>query len=149
MTAEEAENAGWKRMGRAAGFSELAGPFWSRRDGDEWRYGALAEPKHMNNRGVVHGGLLLTLADHALGFAVWEHVGRASCATIQLDMQFLDAVRPGDFVEVDPAIVRATRSVVFVRGSLAVAGRTVAAANGIWKILATGEHRPARETGAA
>ena len=135
MTADEVEQAGWTQAHSTGTFSDTAGPFWSRRTGDNLRYGVLAEPRHTNYRGVVHGGLLLTFADHALGMAVWEQIGRVPAATIQLDMQFVDAVRPGDFVELDADIVRATRSVVFVRGSLTVAERSIAMASGVWKIL--------------
>ena len=135
VTVEEAEHAGWTLARDSGTFSDQAGPFWSRRDGDTWQYAVLTDSRHSNNRGVVHGGLLLTFADHALGLTVWEHVGRAPCATIQLNMQFVDAVQPGDFVELEVTIVRATRSVVFVRGSLAVAERPVAIVDGVWKIL--------------
>ncbi len=136
MNAEEAQAAGWKLGPRGSAFPDLVGPFWSRRDADRWRHAALTDARHANNNGVVHGGLLLSFADNALGMTVWHHIGRRPCATIELSMQFVDAVQPGDLVELDAEIVRATRSVVFVRGTLSVADRTVATATGIWKILA-------------
>jgi acyl-coenzyme A thioesterase PaaI-like protein len=47
----------------------------------------------------------------------------------------VDAVHVGDFVEMDCEVVRKTRSVVFMRGTLTVGGRIVATADGIWKLL--------------
>jgi len=126
MTPGDAESAGRKLARRGAAFNDVAGPFWSRRDDAGWRHAALAEPRHVNNQGVVHGRLLLTFADHAVSLTVWEHVGRQACSTIQLNMQFIDAARPGDFIEAAVTIIRATRSVVFVRGSLTVDTRPVA-----------------------
>ena len=135
MTPQEATASGWKPRSAATGFPELVGAFWSRRDGDTWRYGALADERHVNNRGVVHGGLLLTFADHALGLTIWERIGRRNCATAQLNFHFVDAAQPGEFLELDAEIVRTTRSMVFVRGTIRTGSRTVAAADGIWKIL--------------
>ena len=136
MTEDEVRQAGWTQSARWPGFTDAAGPFWSRRDGDGWQYAVLSSERHVNNRGVVHGGLLLTLADHALGIAVWESIGREACATIQLDMQFLATTLPGELVEVAAEITRSTKSVVFVRGVLSSGSRVVSTAAGIWKRLA-------------
>ena len=46
-------------------------------------------------------------------------------------------MRLGEFVEVGAEVLRATRTVVFVRGTLEVAGRAVVHADGVWKILGT------------
>lgn len=125
---------GWKTM-KGPGFSSLVGPIWAKRDGESWRYGFLAEEKHENRQGAVHGGMLMTFADHAIGFVAWEAAGRRKCVTMQLENQFLAAVRHGDFVECDTEIVRAAKTVIFLRGVLKVNGRPVMAANGIWKVI--------------
>ena len=56
-------------------------------------------------------------------------------ATIELNTQFIGAVRLGQFVEAHAEVVRATRSVVFMEVKMFVGGRIVVSANGIWKIL--------------
>ena len=147
MTHEEAVQAGWKPRSAETGFTELVGAFWSRRDGDGWRYAALPDERHVNNRGVVHGGLLLAFADHALGLTVWERIGRRHCATVQLNMQFVEAGQPGAMLELDAEIVRTARSLVFVRGIIRAGDRTVAMADGIWKILGPGPSTPGSDTG--
>jgi len=125
---------GWKTM-KSPGFSSLVGPIWAKRDGESWRYAFLAEEKHENRQGAVHGGMLMTFADHAIGFVAWEAAGRRKCVTMQLENQFLAAVKHGDFVECDTEIVRAAKTVIFLRGVLKVNGRPVMAANGIWKVI--------------
>lgn len=125
---------GWKAM-KGPGFSSLVGPIWAKRDGEGWRYAFLAEEKHENRQGAVHGGMLMTFADHAIGFVAWEAAGRRKCVTMQLENQFLAAVKHGDFVECDTEIVRAAKTVIFLRGVLKVKGRPVMAANGIWKVI--------------
>jgi hypothetical protein len=53
-----------------------------------------------------------------------------------LSIRFIDAVQIGEFVESIPEIVRKTRSVIFVRGTMMVGSRVVATADGIWRIFA-------------
>jgi acyl-coenzyme A thioesterase PaaI-like protein len=127
--------AGWKIMKTGEGFASLVGPIWARRDGETWRYAFLAEMKHENRQGAVHGGMLMTFADHAIGFVAWEAAGRRKCVTMQLENQFLAAVKHGDFVECETEIVRAAKTVIFLRGVLKAAGKPVMAATGIWKVI--------------
>jgi uncharacterized protein (TIGR00369 family) len=131
--------AGWKPM-PTEGYPALVGPFWARRaeGGVGWRYGVLAEPRHINMGGVVHGGLLMSVLDDVLGLTVWEAAARKPCTTVQLNTQFIAPARIGDFIEGRGEVLRVTRTVVFVRGTLQVGDRTIAAADGIWKILGAG-----------
>ena len=126
---------GWKIMKSSGGFSALVGPIWARKRDDVWDYGFLAEDKHENRQGAIHGGMLMTFADHAIGMVAWEGGGRRKSVTMQLETQFLAPVRNGDFVQCRAQVVRAARTVVFMRGELMVGDRAVLAATGIWKII--------------
>ena len=129
------------------GFTGLTGPLWSRPEGDGWAYGVLAEPRHANGHGIVHGGMLVTLLDNTLGLTVWHATGLRPSVTMQLNTHFLAAARPGEFLEARGEILRLANSVAFVRGTLSVGDRLVAAADGVWKVLAVkpGTPRPASE----
>jgi acyl-coenzyme A thioesterase PaaI-like protein len=126
--------AGWK-LDDYKGFPELVGPIWTRQGEDGQVFGFIAEAKHANVRGVVHGGMLMTFADEVLGRTVAEAVGDHPLATIQLDTHFLAPARLGDFVEGHAKVTRRTRAVVFVDGVLTVKGHMVARSHGIWKVL--------------
>jgi uncharacterized protein (TIGR00369 family) len=128
---------GWepRYFGLPDGYSALIGPLLTRRDAQGWASGVVVEAKHLNARGVVHGGLIASLADNALGMLVWETLDRKPCATVQLNVQYVAAGREGDFLVVRGEIVRATRSVVFVRGLVTAEERTIAMADGVWKRL--------------
>lgn len=125
---------GW-RVVDLAGFANHVGPFWTRTDAGVRRFACLTDARHRNGQGMVHGGMLVTFIDQALGLIVREAVERQPCATVQLNTQFVAAGRPGDFIEMDHQIIRRTRSLVFIRGTLHTAGRTVLSAEGIWKVL--------------
>jgi uncharacterized protein (TIGR00369 family) len=117
------------------GFVALVGPIWRRTSGETDRYAFVAEPKHHNRGGVVHGGMLMTFADRAIGRTCRYASEHQPQATIQLDVHFIDAVQIGEFVEARCRIVRRTRSLVFARAELIVGARVVATANGVWKTL--------------
>jgi uncharacterized protein (TIGR00369 family) len=120
-------------------FPHFVGPVLERFADGKRVFAFQADQRHANDRGVVHGGMLVTFADQAFGELVLDAVGRKLCATIQLNTHFIAAVQIGDFVEGHGELVRVTRSLVFVRGMLTVGDRTVAAIDGIWKVLHTQE----------
>lgn len=126
---------GWVERPTKA-FGTHVGPFWRPADGDDTLCGFLADERHGNKRGVVHGGMLATAFDVALGNASWEAAGQKPCATVQLNVHFIGAVKLGEFAQMQAEVVRATRSLVFLRGVMTVDGRVVATADGVWKILA-------------
>jgi uncharacterized protein (TIGR00369 family) len=77
--------------------------------GDSWHYGLLTTAEHANPQGALHGGILMTFADHGLSMLAWEAAKRAPCTTIQLNTHFLAPVEPGDFVELQGDVTRATQ----------------------------------------
>ncbi|EJE49701.1 hypothetical protein, possibly involved in aromatic compounds catabolism [Acidovorax sp. CF316] len=127
--------AGWQ-VRALGGFIAHAGPLWARREGEGWAYGFAIGPQHLNPAGVVHGGALLTLMDHAMSTVAWEAAGRVPCVTLQLDSHFAAPVGAGQFVEARAQVVRRTGSLVFMRGELQVGGSLVLAAQALMKPLA-------------
>lgn len=155
VTAESLAAEGW-HCKTLPGFAGLIGPLWVRREGvqDEgvrsegvrsegmrseaqaWAYGLLATADHLNPAGVVHGGLLTALLDHGLSAIAWQALDRRPCVTVQLDTHFLAPARAGQFLEVRGQVLRATSSLVFMRGELSVAGNVVATGAAVLKVLA-------------
>ena len=129
---------GWRALAGAAMPGGLGIPWAKKLDG-KWLYGLLTDPEHSNPNGVVHGGVLMAFADHGLSFLAWEAAERAPCTTIQLNTHFLDAIRPGEFIELHAEITRRSRGLVFVRGILVARTgdqlREVGAVDGIWRVL--------------
>ena len=124
----------WQLMHNGPMPSAIGVP-WARQFRDGWRYGLQTTDDHINPAGAVHGGILMAFADHTLGLYVWEAADRAPNVTIQLNTHFLDAVRPGDFLELRGEVTRASGTMVFVRGLIAVGGRDVVALDGIWRVF--------------
>ncbi|MGT2487590.1 PaaI family thioesterase [Methylobacterium oryzae CBMB20] len=115
------------------GFIAHVGPLHVR--GADGAYAFRADQKHANLIGVVHGGMLMSFADRALGETAMRAADGANCVTIQLEMKFIDVGRLGDWIEIRPQVVKRTGSLVFMRGDVRDGTRLLASADGVWKIL--------------
>lgn len=126
---------GFRPFASRGRYTDKIGPFYCKQDGDKLTYGFLADESHANGNGIVHGGMLLSFLDEALGQIIWRSIDRQKCATISLNCDFLSAAKPGDWIEARGEISKRGLAVVFIRGELVVEDRTIAIADGIWKIL--------------
>jgi uncharacterized protein (TIGR00369 family) len=132
---------GWRALPGAAMPSGLGVP-WAKKIDGQWRYGLRLVAEHGNPNGVVHGGVLMAFADHGLSLLAWEAAERSVCTTIQLNTHFLDAARPGEFIELRGEVTRRTRGLVFLRGMIASrdlpGSKDIVAVDGIWRVLRPG-----------
>lgn len=116
-------------------FNSFVGPYYEPEGGDGSRCGFMTDERHGNKRGVTHGGMIATSFDVALGNAAWKAASGQRCATVQLTIQYIGALNLHEFAEISVETVRATRSLVFLRGIMVADGRIIATADGVWKIL--------------
>lgn len=86
-------------------------------------------PQHANLPGSVHGGVTLALADIALFATLWvlTEGDAAAAVTLELHSQFISAGELEEPLDAVTEIIRETRRIVFMRGTV-VQGKTVVAA---------------------
>lgn len=134
MTPETLETEGWRCLD-AAGFTGTVGPFWLLDQGEERTTGLFIEERHCNQYGTIHGGVVTTFADIALGSGVAALLGdqRFNCVTASLQAQFISVAHVGEFISCKPEVLRRTKQMLFVRGLITVGERVIASADGIWK----------------
>jgi uncharacterized protein (TIGR00369 family) len=121
----------------ARGFNLHAGPFYRLApdaDGLGGRFGFVVLPKHLNNVGNIHGGLLMTFADVAMSRTARAAVGGDSCNTVSLTADFVGPGKLGDVVEAAIRVTRRTRTLIFQTANIAIGGRVIMVATGLWKI---------------
>jgi acyl-coenzyme A thioesterase PaaI-like protein len=126
--------AGWSTWsGGADPFESSIGPFCFREEGSHVRCGFLPTRAHVNGGGAIHGGALMSFADFSL-FAIARNVLRESKAvTVTFNGEFIAGGGPDILVEAAGDVLRATRTMVFVRGLLTQEGRTLLAFSGTLK----------------
>ena len=132
ITVTEGEFAGWRTYDTHGTFDQVVGPFYFRPDPDgRMRCAFRAEPKHMNMGGRMHGGCLMTFADIAMFQTAYQEMEGASGVTVQLDSTFIDGAYVGELVEATGEVIRAGKSLIFVRGQIEADGRTLMTFSGV------------------
>jgi acyl-coenzyme A thioesterase 13 len=86
------------------------------------------EGRHMNPGGVLHGGVLTTLMDEATAHAIvtlrgLDVMAEAPLATVDMNVSFLAAARPGDELECEARTLRVGRAVAFAEAEVRRRGR--------------------------
>lgn len=120
----EGEFAGWRTWTRD-NFETHNGPFWHRMDENgQVQCVFRVEKKHLNGMRNVHGGCFMSFADYCL-FAMASSVLQGPGVTVAFACEFLDAAREGEMVEGTGEITRAGGSLIFLRGTLKSAERTL------------------------
>ena len=136
----------WRQV-RGEGFGRLVGPFRFARAGDGlWHACLNIEERHLNVGGVCHGGVLMGLADVAMGTASHDAADGHPCATIDFGCHFLAAVKNGQAALAVVHQVRRTRDLSFMGCEIHAGGRLCVRASGIWKYRASGRPDPSGRT---
>ena len=126
ITETEGEWAGWTRHPGGDPFEDLAGPFYHRLREDGVPVCAFrAEHKHLNGGGFLHGGLVMTFADFSLFVIAHEDITGSRTVTATFNSELVGTARAGQLVECTGEVVKAGRSMVFVRGLITCEGEPV------------------------
>jgi uncharacterized protein (TIGR00369 family) len=115
-TVTEGEWAGWSWYPGGDPYEDLAGPFYFRERDGRPVCAFRAEKKHMNGGGFMHGGCAMTFADFALFVIARQATVGSPTVTATFNAELVGTARVGDLVECTGEVVKAGRSMVFVRG---------------------------------
>ena len=75
------------------------------------RFELAVEPRHLNPDGTLHGGVAYSLADSAMGAALFAQLGPGEmCVTLEIKMQYL-AVVTGGALAVEAAVASRTKRI--------------------------------------
>lgn len=93
------------------------------------------EKKHLNPNGVVHGGVLYTLADTGMGGALMAALPEGHyCATIEIKIAYFRPAKEGT-VRCITELVHLGRRTASLESRLELEGKTLARAYGTFMIL--------------
>jgi len=99
------------------------------------RCSAEIAPHHFNSAGVVHGGVLFTLADTGMGAALYPALEKGSfCTTVEIKINYFKPVTAGRVV-CDSKVINQGRRLAALESELRVDDVLVAKATGTFAIL--------------
>lgn len=117
------------------GFSDLVGLEFTDVDPGFSRGTVEVTDELRNPHGVLHGGVLYTMADTGMGAALYPDLAEdEQCATIEVKINYLRPVRSGR-VTCETTLLRKGRSVAYLESDLSRDGETVARATGSYSVF--------------
>lgn len=127
-------------------FASLLGMRRSTMAEGQCRFEVSVRPEHMNPHGAVHGGVVYTLVDYAMGGAVTSRLLRGErCATLEIKINYLAPVSAGRLVAEARMVARTARVAVLEARVHAEGDRLVALASGSFYIQTSIAPSPARD----
>lgn len=127
---------GFERLKRGGPYMANLGDLYCRRNDGEIVIAMRVDERHTNMRGIAHGGMLSSLADSALGIGLTLYCeGRHSFVTVNLSTDFIDAARPGDWVEAHVDVQKLGSRVAFANCFLQVGERRILRASGVFAVM--------------
>jgi uncharacterized protein (TIGR00369 family) len=118
-------------------------PLYSREVARAVQIGVRLRDVHCNSRGFVHGGIIATLADNAMGLSFVRVVNAAaedpqnpaiSAVTVGLNVDYVATAKLGQWLQIEPRVVKAGRSLGFVDALVTADGEVVARANATFRL---------------
>lgn len=141
MSTEPAD--GFTPLFRTSPFLDRTGPFYSKGKGGGLVVGLRALEHHMNARELVHGGVLMTLADIALGYAMATTAEPPiSAVTSNLSADFAGSAKLGDWIEARVDIQKIGRTLAFANAYLHVADARIARVSGVFAVQSPKSEMP-------
>lgn len=114
--------AGWRTWPQDD-FENGVGPFYYRRDeAGKAVCRFIAEKRHMNGGGFMHGGCFMTFADYSC-FVIAEDHTQGPSVTVNLSGDFLSSANIGDVIESTGEVTRAGGRLIYVRGLVTANGK--------------------------
>ena len=113
----------------------MIGPVYKRGQGAGLALGLRAERKHCNTRGTVHGGILATLADIALGYSLAFSTEPPTAAlTASLSLDFAGAANAGDWLEATVDFQKLGKRLAFANCYISVGESRIVRASAVFVV---------------
>jgi uncharacterized protein (TIGR00369 family) len=129
---------GFAPLERTSPAIELIGPVYARGRGRDLALGLRAERKHCNMRGTVHGGILATLADIAIGYSLsFSTDPPTSAVTANLALDFVGSANQGDWLEAAVEFQKLGRRLAFGNCYISANGERIARASAVFLVTGT------------
>jgi acyl-coenzyme A thioesterase PaaI-like protein len=135
MNSDPSIPEGFRPYREPSPFLDRVGPLYEKDDEAGLKFGLLVLEHHCNRRGIAHGGLLITIADVALGKTVeWRSVPPVRLLTTGVAYDFMGIAKQGDWIEAETDFHKVGKEMAFANCYFRVGGKVIGRANGQYKV---------------
>ncbi len=121
---------------RKSPFTDPWEPLYSRRTEKSVSLGLRLAQPHTNARGLIHGGLIASLADNAMGYSCAQAQDwRVSLVTISLAVDFVGSAEIGQWLAVECEVIRTGSTICFAQSLIKADGVVIARANASFRVV--------------
>ncbi len=121
---------------RKSPFTDPWEPLYSRRTEKAVIMGLRLAKPHTNARGLIHGGLIASLADNAMGYSCAQAAGWVtSFVTISLSIDFTGGAGIGQWLSIESDVIRTGGTICFAQSLIKADDIVIARANGTFRVV--------------
>lgn len=128
---------GFEALFRTSPFLETNGPFYQKKEDANLIVGLRVLDKHVNGRGYAHAGILMTLADIAIGYhSAFSENPPLNLVTISLNNDFMSSAKLGDWLEAHVVLSKKGRILLYASATILKDEVKVLRSNAIYSVVA-------------
>jgi uncharacterized protein (TIGR00369 family) len=128
---------GFARHFRQSPLTDPWEPIYSRQTSEAVIIGLRLDKPHTNSRGLIHGGLIATLADNAMGLSCGVKLGGGGprLVTVGLAVDFVGTAQIGQWLAVESEVIKTGGTLCFAQSRITADGVVIARANGTFRVV--------------
>jgi len=127
---------GWSKPAHPSAFREYAGPIYITHAAGGTLFGLRVQAHHGNRGGGLHGGVLATLADVAMGYSCsFTRQPPLRMVTVSLSVDYAGSADEGDWIEARVDVQKVGRRVAFANCFVWRGEERIARASGSYLVL--------------
>jgi len=128
--------AGFEPHFRKSPFTDPWEPLYSKKTENAVSMGLRLAKPHTNARGLVHGGLIASLADNSMGYSCAVATAWAtSFVTVSLAVDYVGSAQLGQWLSVECEVIKTGGTLCFARSLIKADGAVIARANGTFRVV--------------
>jgi len=128
--------AGFEPHFRQSPFTDPWEPLYSRKTERAVTMGLRLAKAHTNARGLIHGGLIASLADNAMGYSCAQATDwTTSFVTVTLAVDYVGSAMTGQWLAVECEVIRTGSTLCFAQALIKADDAVIARANGTFRVV--------------
>jgi uncharacterized protein (TIGR00369 family) len=128
--------AGFEPHFRQSPFTDPWEPLYSKKTEKAVTMGLRLAKAHTNARGLIHGGLIASLADNSMGYSCAQATNwTTSFVTVTLAVDYVGSAGIGPWLAVECEVIKTGSTLCFAQALIKADGVVIARASGTFRVV--------------
>ncbi|MBV9559886.1 MAG: PaaI family thioesterase [Bradyrhizobium sp.] len=128
--------AGFEPHFRKSPFTDPWEPLYSKKTDKAVVMALRLAKAHTNARGLIHGGLIASLADNAMGYSCAQATNwTTSFVTVSLAVDYVGSAGIGQWLAVESDVIKTGSTLCFAQSLIKADGAVIARASGTFRVV--------------